>query len=127
AAAQVPGPLGSSIRRGGADRDGDNRPDRRRASGVGRRMSPRVTYWTGTWDPRKEGVSKEIAALRSGERHRAPVVAFSPGNRTALLPGERTLTLSSGWWLALRATAPLVERRGEITHVFGGQSSWHLV
>ena len=31
---------------------------------MGRRMPPRVTYWTGTWDPRQEAISKEVELLR---------------------------------------------------------------
>ena len=89
-------------------------------------MPPRVTYWTGTWDPAKEATSKEINALRTGARAHAPVVSFSPGQRTALMQRERVLKISGRGWLALRGVAAVVERRGDITHIFGGHVSWHL-
>ena len=93
---------------------------------MGRRMPPRVTYWTGTWDPAKEAISKEITALRTGSRAHAPVVAFSRGQGNRLYPGERVLTLSDGAWPVLRAAAALLERMGDVTHVFGGRGiSWH--
>ncbi len=90
-------------------------------------MPARVTYWTGTWDPAKEAISKEIDVLRTGSRQRAPVVAISPANRTRLSMATRALTLSPGWWPALRLAAALVEPRGDVSHIFGGPGSWHLV
>jgi len=90
-------------------------------------MPPRVTYWTGTWDPEKEAISKEVNALRVGSRVRAPVVSFAPGQASRLVRRDRVLMLAGGAWLALRAAAALVERRGDVTHIFGGQSSWHLL
>lgn len=89
-------------------------------------MSPRVTYWTGTWDPAKEAISKEITALRTGSRARAPVVAFSPAQSTRLHLRDRVLTLSHRRWLSLRVAARLIEPTGDVTHIFGGQGSWHL-
>lgn len=89
-------------------------------------MPPAVTYWTGTWDPEKEAISKEVNALRESARARAPVVAFSPANRNRLLLRDRVVTLSPRSWLALRAVAAVVEPQGDITHIFGGMSSWHL-
>jgi glycosyltransferase involved in cell wall biosynthesis len=83
-----------------------------------------VTYWTGTWDPTKEAISKEIDALRDA---RAPVISFSPGQQTRLIVRERVLKLSGGYWPVLRAVASAVESWGDLTHIFGGQSSWHLV
>jgi glycosyltransferase involved in cell wall biosynthesis len=90
-------------------------------------MPPRVTYWTGTWDPRKEAISKEIDALRVGSRAHAPVVGFAPGQSNTWRRAERAILLSSFHWIALRAVAAATERQGDVTHVFGGQSSWHLL
>jgi glycosyltransferase involved in cell wall biosynthesis len=90
-------------------------------------MPPRVTYWTGTWDPAKEGISKEIVALRTGSRATAPVVGFSPAHRFRYFHRHRALTLPVGAWPLLRGVAAVFEPRGDVTHVFGGQSSWHLV
>jgi glycosyltransferase involved in cell wall biosynthesis len=91
------------------------------------RLPPRVTYWTGTWDPSREAISKEVEMLRRRSAVLAPVVSFSPGQRSAFEPGQRVLRLSHRRWVTLRAVAALVERRGDITHVFGGFSSWHLL
>ena len=89
-------------------------------------MPPRVTYWTGTWDSQKEAISKEVNALRTGSRARAPVVSFSPAQRIRIDRGQRVLMLSGPAWPALRAVAFFLEPRGDVTHVFGGQFSWHL-
>jgi glycosyltransferase involved in cell wall biosynthesis len=89
-------------------------------------MSPRVTYWTGTWDPAKEAISKEVSALRTGSRETAPVVSFSPVQRIAWRRQDRVLVLPGGLWPALRAVAAILEPRGDITHIFGGDFSWHL-
>jgi glycosyltransferase involved in cell wall biosynthesis len=35
--------------------------------------------------------------------------------------------LSGARWIALRAMGTLIERRGDVTHLFGGLSSWHLL
>ena len=90
-------------------------------------MPPRVTYWTGTWDPAKEAISKEIDVLRRTGPTLRPVVGFSPGNRTGCDVGQRVALLSERRWLMLRAVAAAVEPRGDISHVFGGFSSWHLL
>ncbi|MGH9387902.1 MAG: glycosyltransferase [Vicinamibacterales bacterium] len=89
-------------------------------------MPTSVTYWTHTWDPSKEAISKEIVALRQGGREKAPVVAFSPGHRTRFDHRGRVLLLSSRRWLALRAVGAIVEPLGQVTHIFGGPESWHL-
>ena len=59
-------------------------------------MSPRVTYWTGTWDPAKEAISKELNALRVGTRTRAPVVSFAPDQPFRLNTADRVLMLPGG-------------------------------
>ena len=89
-------------------------------------MPPRVTYWTGVWDPQKEAISKEINALRVGDRRRAPVIAFAPGQTFRANVRDRTLILSGRSWIALRGIAALVEARGDVTHIFGARFSWHL-
>ena len=89
-------------------------------------MPPRVTYWTSVWDPAKEAISKQVNALRTGSRRRAPLVAFAPGQSFRFAPRERALVLSGRSWLALRGVAALIEPKGDITHIFGGRFSWHL-
>jgi glycosyltransferase involved in cell wall biosynthesis len=98
-----------------------------RAAGVDRDSPARVTYWTGTWDPRKEAISKEIGHLRVADRSRALVVAFSARQPLRFRRRERVLTFGHRHWPVLRALAPLLERAGDVTHVFGGAESWHLI
>lgn len=95
------------------------------ASEVDRRTPPRVTYWTGAWNPAQEGISKEIQALRTGDRVRAPVVAFAPHQPARIAWQDRVVTLPVQAWIALRAVAALIEPAGELTHIFGGHVSWH--
>src|SRR2546426_11565146 len=101
-------------------RDGNARSPWRRAAGMGGRVPPRVTYWTGTWDPKREAISKEIEALRSAALGRPPVVSFSTGQDSALDARARVVRLAGAHWPVLRLIAPLVERRGQVSHVFGG-------
>jgi glycosyltransferase involved in cell wall biosynthesis len=86
-----------------------------------------VTYWTGTWDPRKEAISKEISHLRVADRRRALVVAFSSRQPMRFRRRERVFTFGHRHWPVLRSLAPLLERTGDVTHVFGGTESWHLL
>jgi glycosyltransferase involved in cell wall biosynthesis len=90
-------------------------------------MPARVTYWLHTWDPRQEGISKDVAALRTGARANAFVVAFSTALETRWYPRDRVVTLSGDRWLLLRGLASVLERAGQVAHVFGGPSSWHLL
>jgi glycosyltransferase involved in cell wall biosynthesis len=92
-----------------------------------RRVPTRVTYWTGTWAPEREAISKEIQTLRSLAPDRPLVVSLSPAQRSAVDIRNRVLQLSSRHSALLRAMAPLLERRGDVTHVFGGLGSWHLL
>jgi glycosyltransferase involved in cell wall biosynthesis len=94
---------------------------------MGGHVPPRVTYWTGTWHPGKEAISKEIGALRVDARAQAPLVAYSIANRTRLSVRSRELTLAGHWWPVLRLAAAVVEPHGDVSHVFGGAGSWHLL
>jgi glycosyltransferase involved in cell wall biosynthesis len=93
---------------------------------MGRVMSPRITYWTGIWDPAREALSKQVAALRQRVGPDSPVVSFSGGQRTAR-PRDGVIILSGARWLILRAVARAVEARGDVTHVFGAVDSWHML
>lgn len=90
-------------------------------------MPRRITYWTGTWDPRQEAISKEIELLRSLGGGRHPVVSVSPGQGCGIDPSARVLRFSARRQWVFRAIAPAIERHGDITHVFGGLDSWHLL
>jgi glycosyltransferase involved in cell wall biosynthesis len=86
-----------------------------------------VTYWTGIWDPVREGVSKELHDLRSTLAPQGPVVSFSAGQRSSLPRTDRVLRLSARRWITLRAVAAVVEPRGQLTHLFDRMDSWHLL
>ena len=86
---------------------------------------PRVTYWLHHWSPGQEGISNGVEILRAETQ--APVVAFGAGLPTRWRAGERVLTLSARRWITLRAAAAFIEPRGELSHVFGGPRSWHLL
>jgi glycosyltransferase involved in cell wall biosynthesis len=90
-------------------------------------MPPRVTYWTGTWDPAQEAISKEIQTLRLAAHSRPLVASISSGQTSALNFSERVVRLSTRHWPLLRALAPLLERQGDVTHLFGSLDSWHLL
>ena len=90
-------------------------------------MPPRVTYWTGTWDPSQEAISKEIQTLRSAAHTRPIVASISSGQTSAINVSERVVRLSTRHWPLLRAMAPLLERQGDVTHLFGSLDSWHLL
>jgi glycosyltransferase involved in cell wall biosynthesis len=90
-------------------------------------MPPRVTYWTGTWDPRQEAISKEVELLRSIGGHLRPVVSFSSGQEWRVDRRRRVVQLGANQWWLLRAVARAVERTASITHVFGSLDSWHLL
>jgi glycosyltransferase involved in cell wall biosynthesis len=92
-----------------------------------RAVPPRVTYWTGTWDPEKEAISKEVDTLRTMQTDLAPVVAFSPGNRSRIHPRRRVITMSSRRWLLFRGLAACLEPTADISHVFGALDSWHAL
>src|SRR4026209_786748 len=89
-------------------------------------MPPRVTYWTGTWDPVREAISKEVQTLRRAIRPSAPVISLSAGQRTSISLRDRVIRLAGAQWMVFRATAALVEPFGDVTHAFGALNAWHL-
>jgi glycosyltransferase involved in cell wall biosynthesis len=90
-------------------------------------MPPRVTYWTGTWEPTREAISKEVQTLRRALQPSAPVISFSAGQRSSVSPRDRVVRLSGTRWMSFRAMAALVERLGDVTHAFGALSEWHFL
>jgi glycosyltransferase involved in cell wall biosynthesis len=94
---------------------------------MGGDVPPRVTYWTGVWEPTQEALSKEIELLRSSRAAASLVVSFASGQRTALMPRRGAIRLNGDRWALLRAIAAGAERRGDVTHVFGSLDEWHLL
>jgi glycosyltransferase involved in cell wall biosynthesis len=90
-------------------------------------VSPKVTYWTGNWDLRREAISKEIQILRSLGDGRATVMSVGNGQRFRVDFRNRVVQMAGAHWPLLYAVAPLVERQSEINHVFGGLDAWHLL
>ena len=92
-----------------------------------RRVPPRVTYWTGIFEPAREALSREVEILRRRVAPPAPVVSFSSGQRSSLVRRDNVIRLSSRRWMVLRLLAAALERTGDITHVFGEIDCWHLL
>ena len=92
------------------------------------RVPPRVTYWTGIFEPSKEALSREVDILRRLRGSSlAPVVSFSSGQRSSLFSRDGAVRLSSDRGLLLRMIAAAVEPLGELTHVLGAIDCWHLL
>lgn len=92
-----------------------------------RDMPPRVTYWTGIWDPAREGLSKEVQSLRRALQPKAPVVSLSSGQSSSPWPRDRVVRLAGARWMAFRTSAALVEPLGHVTHAFGAMNAWHFM
>lgn len=90
-------------------------------------MPPRVTYWTGTWQPAREAISKEVQTLRRAVQPAAPVVSLAAGQRSAISVRDRVVRLAGARWLTFRATAALLEPVGDVTHAFGAMNAWHML
>jgi glycosyltransferase involved in cell wall biosynthesis len=90
-------------------------------------MPPRVTYWTGTFDPAREAISKEVQTLRHAVQPSAPVVSLSSAQRSSISPRDRVIRLAGARWMVFRATAALLEPLGQVTHAFGAMHAWHLL
>ena len=90
-------------------------------------MPARVTYWTGTWEPTREAISKEVQTLRRAIRPSAPVVSLSSGQPSSISIRDRVVRLEGSRWIAFRAAAALVEPMGDVTHAFGAINAWHFL
>jgi glycosyltransferase involved in cell wall biosynthesis len=88
--------------------------------------TPRVTYWTGIWEPTREALSKEIAWLRGELSPRSPIISFTP-QTSRVLPGDRVLRINYHRWQWLRGAAVALERLGRVSHVFGGLDASHFL
>ncbi len=90
-------------------------------------MSVRITYWTGIWSPAREAISREVEQLRSERDPRPFVVSVSSGQSTRWRVQDRVFRLSGARLGLLRGLGAVVERFGDVTHVFGASNSWHLL
>jgi glycosyltransferase involved in cell wall biosynthesis len=94
---------------------------------MGRGVPPKVTYWTGTWDPQREAISKEIEVLRGLGRARAPVVSYSSGQGFSVDIRNHVVCLGASQWPLLHPIAAMLEPRADVNHVFGALDAWHLL
>jgi glycosyltransferase involved in cell wall biosynthesis len=90
-------------------------------------MPPRVTYWTGVWEPSREALSKEVQTIREALLPAAPVVSFAARQRSSISVRDRVVRLSGANYLGFRAAAAMLEPLGNVTHAFGAMDAWHLV
>lgn len=90
-------------------------------------MPPRLTYWTGIWEPAREALSKEVNLLREALAPAAPVVSFSQGQPSSWLPRQGVFRLHGDRYVALRALAAVLERSSDFSHLVGDVRSWHLL
>jgi glycosyltransferase involved in cell wall biosynthesis len=86
----------------------------------------RVTYWTGIWEPRREALSKEVAWLRRELAPSGPVVSFTPQS-SRVMWSDRVLRINVHRWVSLCTAAVVIERLGDVTHVFGGLDAAHFL
>lgn len=89
-------------------------------------MPPCITYWTGTWSPRREAHSIQIEQLRRVNPRPCPVFAHSPAMTTRVRTKERVWQTSSRAWPLYRGLQYLLEPVGNISHAFGSLSAWQL-
>lgn len=86
-------------------------------------MSPRVSYWTTWLRPEMEGVSSEAFALARHFRG-SWVFSLAP-HQWARLSLSRRCAGTHVWAYPLfKLAAPCLERRFDITHIYGGFGDW---
>ena len=91
---------------------------------MGCHVPPRVTYWTGNWNPGREAISSEISLLRNSLGAASVVVACSTRERVGVNASHRVLRIPASPW-TYQPVASVVERFGDVTHIFGGLDSWY--
>jgi glycosyltransferase involved in cell wall biosynthesis len=88
-------------------------------------MPPSVTYWSGTWEPTREAISKEVETLRRASHPLAPVVSLASRQKSSISARDRVIRLAGSRWMTFRAAAACIEPLGDVTHVFGAMNAWH--
>lgn len=86
-------------------------------------MSPRVAYWTSSFEPAMEAVASEIASLRRAFPGSA---AWGVSRRdTRLIGFKNGLSFHPRAFLAFRAVTAVMQWRFDVNHVFGSPADWH--
>lgn len=86
-------------------------------------MSPRVAYWTNSFEPAMEAVASEVASLRRAFPGSA-AWGVSPRD-TRLIGFKNGLSFHPRAGLAFRAVTAVLQWRFDLNHVFGSLADWH--
>jgi glycosyltransferase involved in cell wall biosynthesis len=85
-------------------------------------MSPRIAYWTSSFEPEMEAVASEVATLR---HYFTSSVAWGLSHRHwILLSHKRGYCLNPRLQVVFRAAAALLEPAFDINHIFGSLGDW---
>src|SRR5207249_4017135 len=85
-------------------------------------MSPRIAYWTSSFEPEMEAIAAEVAILR---RRFPGSVAWGLSKRHwALFSWRRGYCLNPKFHLLFRAATRLLERTFELNHILGSVGDW---
>jgi glycosyltransferase involved in cell wall biosynthesis len=83
----------------------------------------RINYWTtAPLEPRIEAVSKEVLELATHFHGR--ILAVNPHLSVRMEGRGRVLGFNPAWDPLLRLAIPLLERGGDVNHVYGETSPW---
>lgn len=90
-----------------------------------RDVSPRIAFWTSSFQPDMEAVASEVACIR---RHFQGSVAWGISQRDGwVLSRKRGFGVPPSMHLVFRAATAALQHRYDINHVFGGLNDWfHL-
>jgi glycosyltransferase involved in cell wall biosynthesis len=85
-------------------------------------MSPRIAYWTSSFEPHMEAIASEVALLR--EAFPSSVAWGMSHRRWALLSRRRGYCLHPRLHLLFRLATRLLERAFDLHHVFDSLGDW---
>jgi glycosyltransferase involved in cell wall biosynthesis len=85
-------------------------------------MSPRVAYWTSSYAPEMEAISRQVAVLR---RHFPRSIAWGMNRQRRLqLSWRRGVIVSPRLWPAFRGATAVLQRAFQLNHIVGGLGDW---
>src|SRR5205807_895877 len=91
-------------------------------AGVDRHLSPRIAYWTSSFEFEMEGIASEVALLR---QHFPRSVAWGLSHRHRLLLSQRRgYCLHPRLHLVFRAATRVLEPLFQLNHIFGALGDW---
>lgn len=89
-------------------------------------VAPKVAYWASQFRPDDEAISKEIQSLQR-EYPASRVFCLSNQHAARWRRQEGSFHIGRSFYPVMRALAPAIERRFEISHVFAGLDEWCLL